>query len=102
MSDKNHKNKIKDDAEQKKLNRMQIIYAALEDGWTVKKSDINPKTFEFTKNQSLDIHYRGLIILSNKTTICEEIQKHLGALSCHKELNHKTKKRSISAPILKS
>ena len=83
--------------EQKKLTRMHIIYKALEDGWTVKKSNNNPKTFEFTKNQSLGMDYRGLIIYSNKTTICEEIQQHLESL---KESEGSVKaKRSISAPI---
>lgn len=40
------------DEEKKKLMRMKTIYKALEDGWTVKKSDSTPKTFEFTKGNS--------------------------------------------------
>jgi len=101
-----------DDEDSKKLNRLNVIYKALEDGWTVKKSNINSKTFEFTKNQSLDSDYKGLVVFSNKATICEEIQQHLDTRKSIKmqgsqgtqesqEIVQKTK-RSISTPILKN
>ena len=38
-----------EEEDKKKTIRMKTIYKALEDGWTVTKSDKAPKTFEFTK-----------------------------------------------------
>jgi hypothetical protein len=91
------------DDEKKKLEeRMHIIYKALDDGWTVKKSSTDSKTFEFTKNQSLNINYRGLIIFSNKPAIFEELQKHLSVLNSYKGSDDRNFKRSVSTPILKS
>ncbi len=62
--------------DQKKLIRMNIIYKALEDGWSVRKSNNEAKTFEFTKNKLLEDEYKGLVIFS-KANICDDIQKHL-------------------------
>jgi len=92
--------------EQKKLVRMNIIYKALEDGWSVKKSDNNSKTFEFTKNKSLEDDYKGLIIFS-KSNVCDDILQHLENIkkiekSSEKtsEKNHQESKRSVSTPII--
>ena len=89
--------------EDKKMSRMNVIYKALEDGWTVKKSPVDSRTFEFTKNQSMDFNYRGLIIFSTKPSICEDIQNHLENLR-KSDRGHSAppaKKRSISTPIIK-
>ena len=72
-----------EEEEHKKQMRMNIIYKALEDGWAVKKSENDSKTFEFTKNKSLKDDYKGLVIFSksnistNGLNICDDIQKHL-------------------------
>lgn len=97
----------KNDEEQKKTIRMNIIYKALEDGWSVRKSDNNSETFEFTKNKSLEEDYRGLIIFSksNNANICEDIQKHLENLKeklKDKDKRDKKHERSISTPVIKS
>ncbi len=42
-------NQSSDDELKKKL-RMKTIYKALEEGWTVKKSSSEPRTFELTKD----------------------------------------------------
>ena len=85
--------------EQKKMVRMKMIYGALEQGWSVKKSDNNPRTFEFTKTKSLEEEYKGLIVFcKNNINICDDIQKHL-------ELKKKIEKkheRSVSTPVTKS
>jgi hypothetical protein len=93
----------------KNLSRMNVIMAALNDGWTVKKSSLDSKTFEFTKNQSMDLNYRGLIIFSTKPSICEDIQNHLDNLNnVHKKIRDSQNmpkdrtKRSISTPISKN
>lgn len=85
--------------EEKASERMKIIYKALEDGWSVKKSNTDSKTFEFTKNQSLENDYKGLVIFSNSINcISEDIQKHLENI---KKYDHKKPERSISTPIIK-
>lgn len=91
-----------DEEEQKKIIRMKIIYRALEDGWSVKRSDTDSKTFEFTKNKSLDDKYKGLVIFgrNGSANICEDIQKHLENLSSQKKAEKKYE-RSVSAPITK-
>ena len=86
--------------EQKKILRMNIIYKALEDGWSVKKSNIDSKTFEFTKNKSLENDYKGLVIFS-KSNICDDIQKHLENLKKCDERPNEKGKRSVSTPIIK-
>ncbi len=95
--------------EQKKTMRMNIIYNALEDGWSVKKSNVDSKTFEFTKTQQLENDYRGLVIFS-KSNICEDIKKHLENISTQRDIkkndepqriNDKSK-RSVSTPIIKN
>ena len=98
------------DEEQKKITRMKIINDALEDGWTIKKSDIGPKTYEFTKNKLLDDDYKGLVIFSKSNTlgtsfsICNDIQKHLENIKKHSLLDEKKPdtKRSVSTPIIKN
>lgn len=92
--------------EQKKLMKMNIIYKALEEGWSVKKSDIDSKTFEFTKNRSLEDDYKGLVIFS-KTNICDDVQKHLDNVKKNGEKEKKIdkfdkSKRSVSTPIIKN
>ena len=86
--------------EQKKITRMKIIYGALEQGWSVKKSDNDPRTFEFTKTKSLEEDYKGLVVFckNNSSNICADIQKHL-------ELKKKIEKkheRSVSTPVTKT
>lgn len=93
--------KNEDNNDHRKITKMNIIYKALEDGWSVKKSGINSQTFEFTKSHSLDEHYKGLVIFT-KENICNDIQNHLENLKNHESLE-KTKKvnskRSISTPV---
>ncbi len=107
MSDQN-------DEEQKKITRMSIIYKALEDGWVVKKSNNDSKTFEFTKNKSLKDDYKGLVIFSKSNmsdvsglTICDDIQKHLENIKRSDDKkdekdDNKSSKRSVSTPIIKN
>jgi hypothetical protein len=64
-----------DHEEIKKNVRMNTIYKALEEGWTVKKSEKDSKTFEFTK-------YSKNRNMSNSPV-------------------SKNSRRSISAPIVK-
>jgi len=92
--------------EQKKLMRMKMIYGALEQGWSVKKTDNNSKTFEFTKNKSLDDDYKGLVVFcKNSSNVCDDIQKHLENLK-EKKADHKKAdkkpERSISTPVTKT
>jgi len=90
--------------ERKKMIRMNIIYKALEDGWSVKKTENNSKTFEFTKNKSLENDYKGLVIFSksaNNKNICDDIQKHLDNLKTS-EKSEKKPTRSVSTPIIKN
>jgi hypothetical protein len=88
--------------EEKKTIRMNIIYKALEDGWSVKKSNVGSKTFEFTKNKLLENHYKGLVIFS-KSNVCEDIQKHLENIKRDDKLDLDQKgKRSVSTPIIKN
>ena len=70
-------NKNMDTSEEdlKKTIRMESIYKALEDGWTVKKSSTGSKTFEFTRTS--------------------------GEKSYNDE-KHSVKRKSISAPIVKN
>lgn len=97
--------------ERKKIMRMNIIYKALEDGWSVKKSDNDSKTFEFTKNKSLEEEYRGLVIFGrNNGSICDDIQKHLENLNDRKKIDKPDKvdktdkkhERSVSTPVTKT
>ncbi len=98
-----------DEEEQKKQMRMNTIYKALENGWSVKKSGNNSKMFEFTKNQSLKDDYKGLVIFS-KSNICDDIQKHLENIDIDKkdidkkvkDKGDKNSKRSVSTPIIKN
>lgn len=92
--------------DKKKAMRMNIIYKALENGWSVKKSSNDSRTFEFTKSQSLDNDYKGLVVFS-KSNVCEDIQKHLENVKKH-EQKHEQRyvkkpegKRSVSTPIIK-
>jgi hypothetical protein len=108
MSTKDDKDDDKDDdkveEDQKKLIRMNIIYKALEDGWSVRKSGTDSRTFEFTKNKSLENDYKGLVIFS-KSNICDDIQKHLENIkrSDDKKTDKKPDtKRSVSTPIIKN
>jgi hypothetical protein len=89
--------------DQKKMVRMNIIYKALEDGWSVKKSNADSKTFEFTKNKLLDNDYKGLVVFS-KTNICEDIQKHLENIKNDHKIDEQKaiSKRSVSTPIIKN
>ena len=88
------------DLEQKKLDRMYTLYNAIEKGYTVRKLDNQqPNTFELTISQSLDPSYKGLVIFSNRTTICEEIEKHLKSRLEKTSLTSCKSKRSISEPI---
>lgn len=84
----------------KKKMQMDVIYKALEDGWSVKKMN-NEKTFEFTKKQNqLEEKFKGLVIFSkNKTNICEDIQKHIENLDVSKDKKYE---RSFSVPNKKS
>ena len=88
------------DKEEQKIIRMKIIYEALEQGWSVKKSDNDPKTFEFTKNKSLEEDYKGLVVFckNNNSNICDDIQKHL---ELKKKIDKKYE-RSVSTPIIKN
>lgn len=86
------------DEEYKKTLRMNIINKALEDGWSVKKSNSDSKTFEFTKNESLENDYKGLVIFS-KSNICEDIQKHLNNLEKIKNSKMTKLKKIISSPL---
>jgi hypothetical protein len=91
--------------EQKKLMRMKMIYGALEQGWSVKKADNDSKTFEFTKNKSLDDEYKGLVVFcKNSSNVCDDIQKHLENLKDKKADKKPDKKpeRSISTPVTKT
>lgn len=97
--------------EQKKIIKMNIIYKALEDGWSVKKSNSDSKTFEFTKNDSINKDYNGLIIYSKSSNIYQDVQKHLDCIKNykfnkkeHKDNQDKEKKneRSISVPLTKN
>jgi hypothetical protein len=90
--------------EQKKLLRMKMIYGAIEQGWSVKKADNDSKTFEFTKNKSLEEDYKGLVIFAKNTNsnICEDIQKHLENLKKIDKKTDKKHERSISTPIVKN
>lgn len=102
-------NQEEDTEEQRKLIRMKMIYGALEQGWSVKKADNDSKTFEFTKNKSLDDDYKGLVVFcKNSSNVCDDIQKHLENLK-EKKAEKKTDKkvdkkpeRSISTPVTKN
>lgn len=85
--------------ESNKLLQMDVIYKALEDGWSVKKSA--NKTFEFTKRHTqLDDKYKGLVVFSkNNGKICEDIQKHIENT---RESMDKRYERSVSVPVKKS
>lgn len=94
---------IEEIEEQKKIMRMKMIYGALEQGWSVKKSDNDPRTFEFTRTKLLEEDYRGLIVFCKNNSlqplnICDDIQKHLEL----KKKSDKKHERSVSAPITKS
>jgi hypothetical protein len=97
-----------DEDEQKKLLKMDIISRALDDGWTVKKSSLGPKTFEFTKHQQMEDSYKGLVIFSkpNAATLSEDIQKHLDNVNRSSgpdtQKDAPKGKRSVSTPIIKN
>ncbi len=84
---------------EKKLERMNIIYKALEDGWTVKKSSLNSKTFEFSKNLSIDTQYKGLIIFSNNVSMYEDIQNQLSNIKHKNKNKNGHMRKSISSII---
>ncbi len=88
--------------EQQKIVRMNVIYSALENGWSIKKSVTDSKTFEFTKNQLLDDEYKGLVVFS-KSDVCKDIQSHLENIKKNenKKIDEKGK-RSVSTPIIKN
>jgi len=75
----NSSTSTKSDEELKKI-RMESIYNALEAGWTVKKSNISPKTFEFTRNSSI-------------------LKKNIDKNDDNDNAKH-TYRRAISAPIV--
>jgi len=85
--------------EQKIVN---VVFKALDDGWSVKKSSNDTKTFEFVKKQSLGDDYKGLVVFLGggniDEDICNNVQKHLELKSSVKE-EIKKGKRSISTPI---
>jgi hypothetical protein len=76
--------------EDKKNERMKIIYKALEEGWTVKKSDNDKKTFEFSKN--ISNNFKGTILHGSPLLLnnIQDIQ------------NSKKITKSVSAPIFKN
>jgi hypothetical protein len=97
-----------EDEEQKKQMRMNVIYKALEEGWSVKKTGNDSKTFEFSKKKSLKEDYKGLVIFSKSAgpNICDDIEKHLENIERTDEKKGekgaKNSKRSVSTPIIKN
>lgn len=87
--------------EDKKTLCMNVIYKALEDGWSVKKSDIGSKTFEFTKNGMINNDYKGLVVIGKNYNIMDDINNHLEQLRrC--DIKRYESKRSISVPVKKN
>lgn len=79
--------------------KMKIIYNALENGWSIKKSDTINKAFEFTKDVPIEEDYKGLVVFS-KNSMPEDIENHIRNIDRIKK--QKSKKRSISAPVYKN
>jgi hypothetical protein len=85
--------------EDKKTERMKIIYKALEEGWTVKKTNPDTKTFEFSKNNSTDPNFKGLVIYSNS----ELLNKiHDISQSYRTDKTDRKITKSASVPIFKN
>jgi hypothetical protein len=78
--------------------KMSIIYKALEDGWSVKRSETDPKTFEFTKGIGSSIENELKVIKSIKSIVCKEILSK--QLENEQSIPRST--RSVSTPIIKN
>lgn len=89
-----------EEQERKKIY-MDVIYKALEDGWSVKKSDNGSRTFEFTKNKKLHDDFKGLLVVGNNEHMMENIQNHMDQLDLIRSRKAKKKARSISTPVTK-
>jgi archaellum component FlaF (FlaF/FlaG flagellin family) len=100
----------KEEEEEQKLTRMSMIYKALEDGWSVRKTDNTDKTFEFTKYKSLENDYKGLVVFGRNNNsftqvnnICDDIQKHLeNKIKTNINIKKTDSKRSVSTPVTKT
>ena len=86
--------------QEKEQARIKIIMNALNDGWAVKRSLTNSRTFEFTKNQSLDPDFKGLILFNINTY--EDVQRQLDILQTVKKDKLVKSRRSISTPVVKN
>lgn len=80
--------------EDKKSERMKIIYKALEEGWTVKKTDKNKKTFEFSK--SISDNFKDTV-LHGDHLLFNNIQDIKNNTQSGKKIT-----KSASAPIFKN
>ncbi len=77
--------------DKKTYEKMKFIYKAIENGWTVKKSNTDSKTFEFSKKK-LDDNKSELCIgpiFFNKTII-------------NKDINNRKVTKYYSEPIIKN
>jgi len=89
--------------EEKKNIRMNVIYEALRNGWSVRKSDVGDSTFEFTKNQvpirpMTDDNKQGLIIFTKKTSLLDEIKQHFENINTIKNSKNNKLRKSVSTP----
>ncbi len=87
--------------DKKMATKMKIINNALEDGWTVKKSSINTKTFEFSKCGSKNKKDTGNynIIITKNNMNSETIINHLNILNEIKNNKNNKLKKSVSTPV---
>lgn len=81
--------------DQKKTSRMNIIYNALEDGWTVKKLLDKKNTYEFVRSNLIETEWKGLFIISTKSNTLEEIGDHITNIN---KIRHKNRKKIKSFP----
>ncbi len=86
--------------EDNKFNyRMKVINKALEDGWTVRKSTINPKAFELTKHISKESNVYPNLFIFNDHITKENINNSLLLLQEIKNNKINRLKKSVSNPI---
>ncbi len=107
-----------DNEDKKKINdnlKMEVIYKALENGWTVKKSSTDSRTFEFSKSDLIKTDYKGLLIFT-KSNVCEDIcaniknhleqlnhvNSNIGSAKLNQNEIIQKNKRSVSSPIVRN
>lgn len=89
---------MSDKEEQKRITRMNIIYKAIEDGWSVKKSNKDSRTFEFTK--TVEKEHKGLLIIGKSTNDVQKQYENINSVIDDKN-DKNDKKRSMSTPIIR-